>query len=240
MKLQAILDQFRFGELAQLSIGGQDVGVFNDKNYGNIVPHVNMGLTALFTRFPIRERNLIIEIQPNKSEYLLDKAFAESNTKSREPVRYIQDTSDDPFENDVIKVEEVYTDTGVAYRINDGSRHAITTPSTNILKLPKNVPVELKTDTLDVIYRANHPEIVVGLGYFDPERVNVYLPATYLEALVYFVASRMHNPVGMVNDFNAGNNYYMKYENACREIESKGLYIEQTHENDRFCRGGWV
>ena len=240
MKLQTILDQFRYGELAQLSIGGQDSGVFNDKNYEVIVPHINLGLMALFKRFPIKQRNLIIEVQDDKSEYLLDKAFAVANTKSREPLRYILDTSDDPFENDVIKVEEVYTEDEKAYRVNDGSRHGVTTPSYNILKLPKVVPPDMQSETLDVIYRASHPTIVVGLGYFDPERIDVDLPGTYLEALMFYVASRMHNPVGMLNDFHAGNSYYAKYEAACAEIEGKGLYIEQTHENERFCRAGWV
>ena len=240
MKLQTIFDQLTTGELSQLSFGGQEMSVINDRNYEKVVPHVNVALTALHSRFALRNRSLTLEVTPGKHEYLLDNAFAVGNTKSREAERYILDTSDDPFENDVLKVEKVITEDDEVYRLNDGSRYAITTPSANILKLPKTIPKDLQSDTLEVQYRANHPEIVIGLGYFDPARVEVDLPYAYLQALCFYIASRVHNPMGMQQDFNAGNNFYAKYENECQILEAKGLYIDAGHNTDRFQRGGWV
>jgi hypothetical protein len=248
MKLQEIFDQLSNGEFPQLSIGGQPAGVINENNYARVLGHVNLALTALYTRFTLKEGELTLQLQPGKTKYELHSSFAVNVRRSQEAVRYIIDTADDPFVDDIIKVERVLTDGGVELALNDEkNKYSVTTPSALVLKVPavmvseiEEPPEDLMTDTLKVVYRANHPKLVMGVGYFDPARVDVQLPDTHLEPLLYYVASRVNNPVGMTNEFHAGNSYFAKYEAACQALEGKGIQVDQGSGNTRATRNGWV
>lgn len=248
MTLQDILDQLTVGEFAQLSIGGQPAGVLNSSNLSNAVAHIQLGLTALYTRFNLKEGQLKIELVPGLEMYRLQSKYAQSNIRSREAVQYIVDDVTFPFEDDLLKVTRVYADTGIEFMLNDrASPYAIQTPMTDTLLVPAAVvnqrpdlPDELKTAFLTVHYSANHPKLLKGRGCEEPERLQVLLPDAYLEALLYFVASRVHNPVGMVNEFHAGNSYAAKYEMVCQRLEGRNLEIDDGDSNQRFRRGGWI
>lgn len=236
MKLQEIFDQLATGEFSQLSIGGQEPGTINEANYATVLSHVNLGLTALYKRFTLKEGQLTLELQDDKTKYELHSSFAVNVRRSAETVRYIIDTADDPFVDDIIKVERVLTDAGDELALNDATDPmSVTTPSNLVLRVPTGIEAE----KLTVIYRAKHQKINVGIGYFNPDRVEIELPDTHLQALLYYVASRVHNPIGMVNEFNAGNNYYGKYLAECEELENKGLQVDQGGGNTRLAQAGW-
>lgn len=248
MKLLDVLTQLSVGELSQISIGGGEAGVIRPADYAKIVPSINLGLTALFSRFPIKEGRLNVTLVPGKQLYVLDPKYAASNTGSSELVKYITDTVDEPFTGNLLKIEQVLTPDDYEFILNDRDDiYSITTPSHNSFRLPSivvaggpDLPEELKITELDVVFRENHYKIGGADGDFDPEEDEVYLPDAYLEALLLFVASRVHNPIGMTNEFNAGNNYAAKYERACQLLESKDLYIDQGSQGFRLFRNGWV
>lgn len=248
MKLQEIFDQLSTGEFSQLSIGGQDTGVIAEANYGKVVPHVNLALTALFTRFKLKEGSLQIALQDGQTLYKLNSIYAVNGRGIAGSVRYIIDTADDKFLDDVTKVEKVLTDTGLELGLNDAADlYTVTTPSALQLRVPAGLvstvadfPVELATEQLTVIYRAAHPKLVVPLGYFDPTRIEVQLPDSHLEALLYHVASRVHMPVGMANEGNLSSGYFAKYEEACQKLLDQGLQVDQGGTNTRLERNGWA
>jgi len=237
MRLQEIFDQLSSGEFSQLSIGRQPAGVINEENRAAVINHINLGLTALFKRFNLKRNALVLRLQDGISLYRLHSSFAVNGRRSQEPVRYIIDTEDARFEDDIIKVEKVIGSVSGELPLNDDADEcSLKTPTA--LKLW--VPDDLELQDLAVEYRANHPKVVVGLGFFDPARVEIELPDTHLEPLLYYVASRVHNPVGMSNEFHAGNSYFAKYENACQELEGKGIQVDQGQTNTRARRNGWV
>lgn len=248
MKLQEIFNQLTYGELSQLHIGGGEQGTIAEADYPKVLSHINLGLASLYRRFPLKEGRFNLILQPGQVSYSLTSAYAINSRRSRAAVRYIEDTTADPFDDDINKIERVLTAEGYELGLNmEGNEHSCFTPSVNVLRVPKALvdpgqdkPDELKTSKLEVIYRANHPPIVVSAGYFDPGRVDVELPYSHLEALLYFVASRMHNPVGMSNEFHAGNNYAAKYEAVCAELEAINLRVDQGRVNTRLERNGWV
>jgi hypothetical protein len=67
----------------------------------------------------------------------------------------------------------------------------------------------------------------------------VNLPVTHLEPLLYFVASRIMNPVGASGEFHEGNNYAAKYEQACQQLEMHGFSLNTQASRDQFERNGW-
>jgi hypothetical protein len=248
MKLKEIFDQLTHGELSQLSIGGSDAGAIDPANYGKVLSHVNMGLTALYKRFPLKESRLTIELQTGMTTYPINSNFAVNSRRSRESVRFIKDLAVEPFKDDIHKIERVYTSTGYEMGLNDETDpFSVFTPTATVLRVPElvvagsvDLPDELKTETLEVVYRANHPIIVQGIGLFEPDRIDVELPYSHLEALLFYVASRVHTPTGMTNETNMGNTYYQKYEASCQQLEVSNLRVDQGSQNSRLYRNGWV
>lgn len=244
MKLQTIYNQLRQGELSQLSIGGQEQGVINEHNHLVVLNAINLGLANLHTRFSLKERNLKLILVPGVYDYNLTSAFVLDNPESTEVVRYIEGE----FFDDLAKVEGVCTEEGHELALNTRGRYACFTPKTHTLRVPAPIVDQditlhttLRTNALDVVYRALHPEIVpdeyVGLSI---EEVEVDLPYAYLEPLLYFVASRVHHPVGMSGDFQMGASYSAKFEQACQRLENMNLQTDKGAENTKFSRNGWI
>lgn len=223
MTLQDIFDQLSAGEFSQLSIGRADQGVIDETNFRNVLGHITLGLTALYTRFNLKQRQLKFPIRPESASYQINL-------------------------QDLLKIEKVFTDLGYELPLNqEGEVFGCTTTSMNTLKVPSSIlapdsdtPDELRTSNLLVVYRANHPQILLSRLFSGPQNISIELPSSHLTALLYFVASRVNNPIGMTNEFHAGNSYATKYELACQELEGQGLQIDQGATNNRLKRNGWV
>lgn len=248
MKLHDIFEQLSVGEFSQLSFGGQDAGVINSSNWEKLLPHIALGLTTLYTRFHLRENRVTLALIPGKESYKLDSNYSIHSNVVAAPARYIQDTVDARFLDDVLKVQQVLTDDGTELGLNDpANAYSVRTPSALELRVPKimvtsgaDTPDEMKTETLTVVYRANHPRMSRRVAVCEPLKVDVELPDTHLSALLFYVASRVHNPIGMTNEFHAGNSYYAKYEQACADLENQGMQVNQDSTNHRLERNGWA
>lgn len=248
MKLQEIFNQLTYGELSQLGIGGASAGGVQPANYNKLIAHINLGLTALHKRFPLKENRLTIELVQGRTSYPLLSKFAVSSRLSKEPVRFIKDSTAVPFVDDILKVEKVFTDAGFELGLNDeGDRYALATPTSTTLDVPADIvartmdmPDEYKTLRLKVVYRANHPIILTDEGDIDPEETEVELPYTHLEPLLLFVAARVHTPTGMTNETNMGNTYYARYEASCQQIEMQNLRVDQGGQVDKLHAKGFV
>lgn len=223
MKLQEVFDQLSAGEFSQLSIGGEEQGVLNAFNIGKILGHVNLGLTSLFTRFNLKEGRLEIPLVADQVLYALN-------------------------EPSILKVERVMTAEEYELPLNDKAKpYSVLTPSLFQLRVPEVLvtdsackPEGLDTDGLIVVYRANHPNLVFSEVFTTADQIELELPYSHFSALLYFVASRVHNPIGMSNEFHAGNSYYAKYEAVCQELEGKGLQVDQGETNTKLVRNGWA
>lgn len=241
MKLTEIFTQLAVGEFSQLALGGNGSGEIPPESYPKLIPHVNLALTALHKRFPLKEGSLSVQLIVGRLSYPLKPDYAVSNRRSRETDRFILDTSTEPFIEDVLKIERVYNAAGKELGLNDESDSAsVFTPTATTLKVPSAMVIGPSPDLVRVVYRANHKKLVMGLSGFDPDRVEVELPDSHLEAFLYYVASRVHNPIGLSNEFHAGNNYAAKYEQSCMELELKNLRVDQGSQNTRLERNGWV
>lgn len=248
MKLSDIFTQLSINEFSKLSIGGEDQGVVNEKNWKNIIPQVQLGLTALYTRFNLKEGRLKLQLLQDRESYPLTSSYAAQNKRNKGESVFILDSAAAPFRDDILKIKAVTNAQGWEYPINDASdKYSLQSLTATSLYVPRVIfdgstmmPEYVAARQLDVAYWANHPHIKQGIGYFDPERVDLELPDAYLEPLLYYVASRVHNPVGMVNEFNAGNNYAAKYEQSCARLEERNLDQDEWLAPTRFRRNGWV
>lgn len=249
MKLAEIFAQLTHGELSQISLGGGEVGQVNKASYLQLVSHVNLGLTALHKRFAIKENRLVLKLTQGVINYPLKSSYAVNGRASFVPVRTIQDTATAPFKDDILKVERVLTDLDWELGLNDESdKYSVFTPAFNSLRLhkdlvteSKDLPTWLRTESLTVVYRANHVILTSDDDIESPEDLEIELPDSYMEPLLYFIASRIMSPIGSgQGEMNMGNNYAAKYEQACQAIEMTNLKVDQGSQSTNLQRNGWV
>ena len=223
MKLSEVFQQLAYGELSQIALGTITDEELAEESYAPLLAHVNLGLSALYKRFNLKEGRITFPLSQAGNVYKLGVT-------------------------DLNKIERVETLEGTELSLNDGNDPlSCYTPQMNTLRVPQKIvskspdlPEKYITGELLVIYRANHPKVVATGGFLIPKSVELELPYSHLEALLYFVASRVHNPIGMVNEFNAGNNWAAKYEMECQRLESLDLEIDDTTTNARLNKNGWV
>ena len=248
MKLKEIFDQLTYGELSQISIGGGAMGQIMQADYARMAAHVNLGLAALHRRFALKEGRIKIELQPGQTRYPLLSKYAVSSRSSREAVRFIKDSTASPFLDDINKIEFVYSDIGFEYAVNNAvDQYSMATPTQKVLEVPMAIvlsddtcPEAMWTKNLEVVYRASPLKVGNAEGDFDPEEVEVELPETHLNALLLFVASRIHTPVGIGGEDNTGNLYWQKYEAECDQLDQDNYEVDQGSQYNKIERNGWV
>ena len=242
MTLKQIFDLLSHGELSQIDLGGTN-GI-EESNWERVLSAVNLGLTELHKRFPLRREQVVLQMQEGQLRYTLDVKFAVSNLGNPIVTKYLIDSAADPFLGRVLKIEKVFDASGCELNLNrlgdafDQAHSTVRTPNYNTLILPTLLPVQ----ALTIEYRGNHPLLIKEPGYFNLEEVTVELPDTHLTALLYFVASRLFNPTGLSGNtaFHEGNNYDQKFEMECQRLEFEGYEISEHEENNRLRRNGWV
>jgi hypothetical protein len=250
MTLDDIYTQLAYGELKQLFIGGTTIdtgaGAIPPENYPKLLPSVELGLTELHKRFCIREDRMTVELQPGKASYPLTFKFAESNTASQEPIKYIKDSAS-PFMDNLFKVERIYgvlNEEEYEIPLNEiGNGEAIRTTTFNTLMVPtdtEEAPWLLETTELIIIFRADHPVIDNAIANATPDQVEVYLPPMFIEALCLYIASRLHNPIGMVpGALHQGNNYFAKFLTSVEELKKDNYEIDNDTENTKLSARGF-
>lgn len=249
MKLIEIFDQLADGELVQISLGNGELPI-NSKDYGRIARSVNLGLTALHTRFLLKEGRLTLELQDDQETYILDRTYAVSNTVSS-ATKYILDSAD-PFYDTVLKVQRVLDDDGREFPFNDPDLdYSIREIDEKTLFIPSDIYEEYPyadtpvggvsdNDTVVVVFHKGHRTLTED-DWESPEDCEIALPNTHLEALLYFVASRLMNPLGASREGNhEGNNYMARYEQACLRLEGRGMQIDRQYSGNKFRNRGWA
>jgi hypothetical protein len=244
MKLRELFEHLAFSELNQLNVVDPTTNFIKEEHYDKVLFSIKLGLTALHTRFFLKEESMLVQLVTGTYRYNLHNSYALSKNANG----YIVDTTTNPYKNTLIKVERVLSDSGYEYALNDETEaYSVHTPNVTTLDVNADivdksfdVPDCLRTNKLKLVYRANHYDLPIGFNGYDPDKVEIDLPYTHLEALLYFVGSRLHNPMGLVNEFNGGNNYAMKYERACAELEKHNVNVDQLNGNARLVRNGWV
>lgn len=93
-------------------------------------------------------------------------------------------------------------------------------------------------DSYMIQYRARHPKI-----YPDESEVELELPDIYLNALIYFVASRIFTSTTTSLDSNGNaqiTNYTRLFEQECQRLLSQGVDINEDLPTNLFHQRGFV
>jgi len=217
MLLSEIFDQLATGELAQHKYGKS--GVIEPADYPALIRHVNMALTELHKRFPLKTKELKIAQFSNISLYHLNIKHAVSNTGSTE-TKYIIDSADNPFLDDLIKIDSVYDDYGEQIPLNDEALDkSVFMAGYDTIQIPFSV------DGLNiyVIYRAKHADIsTISL----PNETEVDIPSTLLEPLLSYIAARCYSTLNSQLGNTTSSFYFSKFNLYCEKITEDNVLNE--------------
>lgn len=234
--LADIFEQLTFGELAQFSIGGLAGEQVRKEDQSKVMSHINLGLKKLYERFWLSSKEAHINLYSHIQNYTLDKKFARTNQLSVEKYKYIIDSVYQPFQNDVLKIEQVFNEGGELMFLNDLTEPwSVFTPSYNQIQ----IPFPERENSLTVHYRASHAPLM-WTAEMDPSDVEVRIPEGLVEALLLFVGYRAHASIGGELGMAESNNYLRKFNEACAQADRAGVGITTSYGNLKLDKNGWV
>ena len=211
MLLSDLFKNLSNGELSQFAMGTDNSGKIAEKDYEKVIAHINLGLTNLHTRLPLKQAQVIIRLSDNKNVYPL-------------PV------------NDVLKIEEVYSEAGTAFALNDpANEESLYTPAYNVLQVPNPT----NGAQIAVLYRANHKPLPMKKG-IDPMSIEVEIPDTLIEALMTYVVSRVMQSRGTAEAINEANAAMQRYEYLIQLFLQSGSVSVDMPTNTKLRDNGWV
>lgn len=209
MKVSDAFQELCYGELNTHRLA--ESGAISPENYSRMIHHLNMGLLALYTRFPLLVKELTLQQKSWITVYKLKKEHAV--TDPSDEVKYIIDSRFDPFIGDLIRVEEVSDEVGDVLEMNSTDHNKVAlTPSMDTLEIPN--PTD--TNVLFVTYRAKHPQLV----NVDSE---LLLPQHLLGALYAYTGMRVYAGGTSQEQLTKGAELESKYERICQKMELDGM-----------------
>lgn len=237
MTVNELLKRLALGELSNLSMA--ESGEIILEKIPKIIMYTNEALLRLYTRFILKENDLILEMRNGTTFYHLTKRFAYSEYDIENPpaewnMPYIMDLGREPFEEDVIKVLAVNDYTGLTLPLNDLEKHqSVFTPQSKLLQVPHPVPGR----TLSVQYQAKHIQIP-DEAY---EEVPIDLPECLESAMCAYIASKVFMHMNTQENTAKGQEHFMLFETLCQDVIDMDLVSTSTSTtNSRFEKRGFI
>ncbi|MCF8861604.1 putative tail fiber protein [Agrobacterium phage OLIVR2] len=238
MKLSELFSQLSMGELSNLAMSNEGDGTIMDKWKGKLVVNINSALLAIYSRFELLSKDVLIELSGNRTLYPLEARFAEMNDDSAEIERFIKDGLHDKFTDDVIQITSVQDFTGYQFPINDVEhQYSLFTPQPHVLQVPRP---KLGV-ALSVGYRARHPVIKWDITDNERENQEIILPFFFEDALHNYVAAKVFSSMTGQEHVAKSQELMSYYELNCVNIEDKDLASQTiSTTNTVFHKRGFI
>ena len=236
MNVQDLFQQLSYGELSNLSMAQQVPGQISADQQAKVLIAVNNALMRLYSRFILREKDVVIEMQSGVTNYHLLSRYSETGYVPGGQITYpyIKDLNKEPFTEDVIRILSVFSSTGEELPLNDMDHpKSVFTPQLGVLQVPKPTPGQ----ALGVVYQARPEKL--ELGNFSSQ--NVPIPETLEEALKAYVGYKIFAAINSQEATAKAADFLGIFESICSEVEAKDLVANSvSNTNTRFIKGGWI
>jgi predicted metalloenzyme YecM len=175
---------------------------------------------------------MLIPIE-NITMYPLSSKHAETKAADNPTLdHFIHDTSYKPFQDDVIRVLEVYSTNGQRIALND-----IENPSSVFTTQPTvlQIPFPIETSPISLGYQARHLPVPNEPGAL------IDIPATMEKLLSSYIAHLVYSHMNGQEHSVKSAEHLGTYDRLCAEIEEKDLVsTSQSTTNTKFAERGFV
>lgn len=236
MLLSEFFNHLSFGELSQYSLGTDDAGQIPVKDYPRVISFLNLALTRLHTRLPLRMESVEIQTSVLRDTYRLRSKFARSNMPIGASLEdyYILDATN-PFKDNVLVISEVLNELGDSLPIGDSLED-------KGVVLPDQLTVVFDTpldEIVTVTYQANHPTIPMSKR-IDPDAIELDVPDFCLEPLLVFCAAKVLGGGGNAEAVQEGQMKMQMFELLVSQLRDSGVVRTATPTTQRHRPYGWV
>lgn len=233
MKIKDLYRNLSYGVLKNLSMAGEGSGDIREKDRGSVILAANESLLRIYSKFMLREKDVLIQQMDGVTNYHLLKRFAVFSEDSTETKRYILDMGLEPFEEDVIKVLAVYNSDGYQMPLNDNEAPwSLFTPQANVLQVPNPMPGM----ALSVQYQARHDELVA-----DELEQPIELPDVLLGAFYAHIGFQIYDSMGTPEAQGRAMGLFQQYTLILDDaVSNDSVQTSISTSNSRFEKRGWV
>lgn len=237
--LDEIFGRLSHGEFSQVQLGAfdptEDESSPDPRQYAQLNHFLNAGLRNIYSKFFLAADQVWIQPDPTLELYPLLVIYAQSNTASPEPIKFIMDSATNPFQENVLKIEQLFNvDDELLPLSYKPSAENYWTPNYRSIHVP--TPVPENPEMFKVVYRAAHPKIEFTSAD-EPEDIELELPPQFFDAMVYYMASCFFAGTESPQE----TTFYQKYLAQLQMIDQEGLYMQPDYwETWRFEQNGWV
>lgn len=235
MKIKRIIEHLQNGVLSKINLGGNTEMGITSYNYPTVISAIELGLLELNQLFNLQQREVFLKQEDHIYVYHLDVKYAQTNTASTEPYKYILDSVNNPFNGDILRIESVYDELGREFSLNDSSNcDSLYTPSLTSIQVPR----PNKENSLSVIYSAGSVELrKTGADVLEQE---VYLPNVLLQPLLMFVASQVVLGKDSLEAKNESMVFERRYKEALTLAMNYGAKVTDNTLNMNVGRNKWA
>lgn len=225
-----LYEELSYGELSSLAMAVEGAGTIQEEKRPSVLLYANAALTLLYTRFVLKQSEVLIEQYEHITNYHLIQRFTESNGSEEEPYLYIKDLAGEPFKANVVKILKVFDIRGNELPINDANRsNSLFTPQDTVLQVPEPKAGQ----PLNILYQAFHDKLKED----DDE---IVLPLTLHNAFRSYVAYKVFSAIGTQEATAKAQEHLGNYEAQCVLATEKDLVNTSVSEtNTRFEKRGW-
>jgi hypothetical protein len=221
MNISDLFKRLSLGPLSNLSITNEGSGGIIVAKHPQMIQYANEALLRLFSRFRLLEKDVLVQMEENVTNYHLKPEFTESSGKEGNPL-YIKDLGGEPFEGDVIQILEVYDAWGRKMTLNDADRpSSLFTPQHDVLQ----VPALSAGEALAIHYQARHPVLLDQGDEYLLQKI--VIPFSLEGALIKHIAYQTYNDMNGPENIMKGQEYLASYDAICMEVADRDL-INQT------------
>lgn len=233
MKLSEFFQNIALGELASSPYVQLNGFALDKEQLPRVIHSLNQALEYFYSNFPLKISQVIIERKVGISRYYLDADYAYSNPEQH--IKYIVDTLENPFQNDVLHILSVKNTDGYEYPLNDSMAfNKIMTPEYNCISVDDYV----KASHLVITYMAGHPKIPLTEPIDSNYRIQI--PSSYRTALQTYVACLLFHNLGG-DKVGVSNALFGKFRTLTEELKAQGIgTVTQTGSNIKPLLRGWI
>ena len=236
MNLSTLFHDLSVGELSNLGLAGSGDGTISAAAQPKITLFANDALVKLYSRFVLKEADVLLTLHEDITHYHLIPRFAVNytpvNAADDEEIRYIVDTEQEPFLGDVIKILRVFDDTGTRLPLNDTENsYSVFTPQAKILQVMNPIADSM----LSVQYQARHATLEG-----DPDEF-IDLPEVLYSAFRAYIAHRVYLAMNTQDGQGQAQILLASYEAECQKVlEGDLVSTSISTSNTRFEKRGWI
>lgn len=234
MNILDLFSDLSYGELSNLPLAGEGDGQITDSGKPKVIRALNEGMIRLYTRFALREKNVIIGLVDHITNYQLDSKFAESNAAtSTQPYLYIKDLNREPFTDDVVRILSVWNSDGYPVPLNDEHNiYSVFTPEDKVLLVPR--PITGKALVLG--YQAL-PEKLSE----DDLTAEVKIPVVLEGALRAFIAYKIYSQMNTQEAQGIASSHLNMFNGIAQDVIDQDLVSSsKSTTNTKFKMRGFV